>query len=63
MIESIINELKLVPLAGEGGMYRYLYAGEKDSAGRESYSSIYSTITIWEMAWNFFSCIRMELQK
>ena len=34
MIESIINELKLVPLAGEGGMYRYLYAGEKDSAGR-----------------------------
>ena len=40
MIESIINELKLVPLAGEGGMYRYLYAGEKDSAGRESYSSI-----------------------
>lgn len=45
MIESIINELKLVPLAGEGGMYRYLYAGEKDSAGRESYSSIYYLLT------------------
>ncbi len=41
MIESIIEKLKLVPLTGEGGMYRYLYAGEKDAAGRESYSSIY----------------------
>ena len=32
MIESIIEKLKLVPLTGEGGMYRYLYAGEKDAA-------------------------------
>ena len=45
MIESIIEELKLVPLTGEGGMYRYLYAGEKDAAGRESYSSIYYLLT------------------
>ena len=26
-------------------MYRYLYAGEKDAAGRESYSSIYYLLT------------------
>ena len=45
MIESIIEKLKLVPLTGEGGMYRYLYAGEKDAAGRESYSSIYYLLT------------------
>ena len=45
MIESIIKELKLVPLTGEGGMYRYLYAGEKDAAGREYYSSIYYLLT------------------
>lgn len=44
-VETIIEKLELVPLAGEGGMYRYLYAGEKDAAGREIYSSIYYLLT------------------
>lgn len=44
-VETIIEKLELVPLAGEGGMYRYLYAGQKDAAGRETYSSIYYLLT------------------
>lgn len=43
--EKIIELLDLKPLAEEGGMYRYVYAGALDENGRERYSSIYYLLT------------------
>ena len=44
-VKTIIEKLGLVPLEGEGGMYRCTYAGVSDSEGRAAYSAIYYLLT------------------
>lgn len=44
-IKTIIEKLELVPLEGEGGMYRRTYAGDPDAEGRHAYSVIYYLLT------------------
>jgi hypothetical protein len=44
-VKTMIEKLDLVPLEGEGGMYRYTYAGAPDLNGRSVYSAIYYLLT------------------
>ena len=39
-VKTMIEKLDLVPLEGEGGMYRYTYAGAPDLNGRSVYLSL-----------------------
>lgn len=44
-VSEVIKTLDLIPLPGEGGMYRCIYTGKEGADGRAAYSSIYYLLT------------------